>query len=213
MEATAMGNREAGRTDTLTLRIGDIAFRLTTGDSGLRLGDPGPSRLFIDNAARPDVCLEVVRDSAPSGRFEEKLFDSGVLWQLYLREDQHVFRFTSPVLGAEPYKTACLSSDFTRGEVRLRADCFEDSGPVNPLEYPLDELLMINLLARGRGAEVHGCGVVDTDGCGYLFLGQSGAGKTTMARQWTCGSDSPPRANGPEILSDDRIILRIIDGR
>jgi hypothetical protein len=56
-------------------------------------------------------------------------------------------------------------------------------------------------LARGRGAEIHACGIIDSKGHGHLFAGQSGAGKTTIARIW----DGEP---GVTILSDDRIILR-----
>lgn len=80
---------------------------------------------------------------------------------------------------------------------------------VYPLQYPLDELLIINLLARGKGVEVHACGVIDALGNGHLLVGQSGAGKTTMARLW---QPVLGRAKGKEdevtILSDDRIILR-----
>ena len=70
-----------------------------------------------------------------------------------------------------------------------------------PLEYPLDELLLQGLLARGRGAEIHACGIADGSGRGLLFVGQSGAGKTTMARLWE-------GERGITVLSDDRIILR-----
>jgi hypothetical protein len=65
-------------------------------------------------------------------------------------------------------------------------------------------LLFINFLSLNRGAEVHALGLVDSKGIGRLFLGQSTAGKTTMARLW---EDDP----GVTILSDDRIILRKIN--
>jgi hypothetical protein len=77
---------------------------------------------------------------------------------------------------------------------------------MDPLEYPLDELLFIHFLALGRGAEIHSCGVIDSLGRGHLFVGQSEAGKTTMARLWEDES-------GVTVLSDDRIILRKVDGR
>ena len=70
----------------------------------------------------------------------------------------------------------------------------------------LDELLYMHLLAQGRGVELHACGIVDEDGRGHLFVGHSGAGKSTMARQWR------GRA-GVRVLSDDRIIVRRRSGR
>ena len=69
------------------------------------------------------------------------------------------------------------------------------------MEYPLDEVLMIHRLACGYGLEVHAVGIVDEIGSGHLFLGHSGAGKSTTARLWL---NQP----GVQILSDDRIILR-----
>src|SRR3989449_11671129 len=110
-------------------------------------------------------------------------------------------------LGPLPYKVASVDRGFTAGEVWLHQPYFPSGLPVHPLEYPLDELLLIHLLAAGRGVEVHACGVVAPNGQGYLFVGQSGAGKTTMARLW-----QKAQAGGIRILSDDRIILRKSNG-
>jgi len=74
------------------------------------------------------------------------------------------------------------------------------------LDYPTDELLITNYLAcHGMGIEVHGCGIIDEESGAHLFLGHSGAGKSTTTRLWETFAN-------PEILSDDRIILRLHDG-
>ena len=65
---------------------------------------------------------------------------------------------------------------------------------------------MIHHLASGKGLEVHALGVVDEAGGGHLFLGHSGAGKSTSARLWQ-------RREDIRILSDDRIILRRHEGQ
>jgi len=52
-----------------------------------------------------------------------------------------------------------------------------------------------------EGAETHACGILNPSGEAYLFAGQSGAGKTTMARLYQ-------KTNQVKILSDDRIVLR-----
>ena len=200
----------------LRLRIGDITFALTSDDPGLKLGTEGPVRHFVIAGGEPDVRLRAAwGGSGAAAALGEKLFDAGTLWQLYRQGKGYQFRFGSPRFGPEPYKTASFNEDFTSGEIRLRSDCFQGNLPVYPLEYPLDELLMVHLLAEGRGVEVHGCGVADCGGAGYLFLGESGAGKSTMGRLWTGRTDRQGGAPAqvPHILSDDRIILRFFDGR
>jgi hypothetical protein len=135
-----------------------------------------------------------------------KLFDAGSVWQLYQDNGSYFFRFHSLAFGARPYSIARFNQNFSEGQILLHPDFFEPGQAVDPLSSPLDELLYGALLARGRGAEIHGCGLIDAHGNGYLFVGKSGAGKTTMARLW---QDLP----GTTILSDDRIILRKLEGK
>jgi hypothetical protein len=191
---------------TLNFRIGDVTFAVASDDPGLKLEAQGPVQHFLVARGEPDVRLRAAWGGSCAPAAGEKLFDAGTLWQLHRQGQGYLFRFAAPHLGPEPYKTASFNAEFTSGNICLRGGCFQSDQAVYPLEYPLDELLMVNLLARGRGVEVHGCGVADSDGKGYLFLGQSGAGKSTLARLWT-------RGGGPHILSDDRIILRMLDGR
>jgi hypothetical protein len=192
--------------EPLRVRIGDVTLALSSDDPGLTLAAEGPVRHFLVAEGDPDVRLRVARSASCEPAPAQRIFDAGMVWALYRHGDGYQFRFRAPAWGAEPYRTATFGEDFTSGEIRLRSGCFPTGRPVYPLAYPLDELLMVNLLARGRGVEVHGCGVADADGRGHLFLGQSGAGKSTMARLWK----SRP---GVGILSDDRIILRTIDSR
>jgi hypothetical protein len=130
---------------------------------------------------------------------------SGRLWNLWPGEPELVFDFHSPVYGVHPYKRLCLSADFRCARVLLNESLLADWVPIDPLQYPAAELLMTNYLASGLGVEVHGCGFIDTETGGHLLLGHSGAGKSTTARLWE-------RLRRPEILSDDRIILRIHNG-
>jgi len=192
--------------EPLHFRIGDITFAVTSDDPGLKLEAQGPVRHFLVAAGEPDVRLRAAWSASCAPAEGEKLFDAGTLWQLHRQGRGYLFRFSAPPFGPEPYKTASFNAEFTTGDICLRGGCFQTDKPVYPLEYPLDELLMVNLLAQGRGAEVHGLGVADSDGRGYLFLGQSDAGKSTMALLWKDRQD-------PQILSDDRIILRMSDSR
>ncbi len=171
----------------------------------MRLGASESILKFSVHEQNPDVQIRVFRGDPgplPNGR---KLFDSGSLWQLHSNGERCQFRLFSPSFGALPYTVATFSSDFTRGEIHLSPDAALDQ-PVYPFEYPLNELLFIGLLARGRGVEVHASGLIDSQANGRRFLGQSGAGKTTISRLWQ-------RSQGVRILSDDRIILRNQGGR
>jgi hypothetical protein len=136
------------------------------------------------------------------------LFDSGSLWQLWQNGEGagagSVLRFASPRFGPIPYKVIHLDAQWSRADVAVHTG-YEDyrrvDRPSDPFEYPLDELLVMHWLSQGRGIELHASGVVDQQGRGYLFCGQSGAGKSTTARAWL---DARPGT----VLSDDRIVVR-----
>jgi hypothetical protein len=131
----------------------------------------------------------------------KKLFDSGAVWTMYARNDGYIIDFETPVLGARPYKRLCVNRDFSEAQLFLSRECLAGLDPVHALEYPLDELVITNWLASGKGVEVHGCGLADRASGGHLFLGHSGAGKSTTTMLWKSMRDV-------QILSDDRIILR-----
>jgi hypothetical protein len=131
----------------------------------------------------------------------ELVFDSAGPWKMFRHGRGWLFRFYSSALGSSPYRIATWREDFREGEILLARSFVSGRAHVDPFEYPLDELLVIHLLGQGHGIEIHGCGVVDEQGDGYLFVGQSGAGKSTMARLWL----QEPKAT---VLSDDRVVVR-----
>jgi hypothetical protein len=73
----------------------------------------------------------------------------------------------------------------------------------DPLEYPLDGLILYYLSAINADIMIHASGVY-YGGTGYLFSGVSGKGKTTISRLW----DNV----GAEVIHDDRLIIRNTDG-
>lgn len=187
------------------LRIGDIGVALRCDESAMTFAISGAAQRFLSGGSAADATVTAAWGDLSQPASGDEIFDSSGLWKLYGEDGDYVFRFTAPAYGEHPYKQARFNPDFTRGEVTLHAPYFDRRQPAFPLEYPLDELLLTNLLARGRGVEVHALGIRDVDGRGYLFLGHSGAGKSTTARLW--------EDTGVLILSDDRIILRSIGGK
>jgi hypothetical protein len=188
--------------DRAQARIADIDLAIVSVDPAMKVQIQGATQNFLIHRTPPHITIEARWDDLSEMELRgQKLFESGAVWQLYQDDSVYIFSLSSQALGSIPYKVARVQKDFSWGEVLLHRGYFDQDRPIYPLEYPLDELLFIHYLASGRGAEVHACGVVDSHGNGHLFLGQSGAGKTTLARQWQNEEETT-------ILSDDRIILR-----
>jgi hypothetical protein len=70
----------------------------------------------------------------------------------------------------------------------------------DPMEYPLDGLILYYLTVIKGDIFIHASGV-NNFGRGYLFSGISGRGKSTMARLWD--------QSGAKVIHDDRLIIRI----
>jgi hypothetical protein len=185
----------------LFIRVAEITISLISDDSELTICSDGEIKKFFIAEVNPDVRVRVAWGDLPEKSNGKKIFDSGSLWQIYSEDGNYFFHFFSSTIGSLPYKIAHFNREFTLGEIYLQRTYFPSSQPIYPLEYPLDELLITNFLSFGRGVEVHACGVMDSQGLGHLFVGQSTAGKSTMARLW---QNEP----GITLLSDDRIILR-----
>jgi hypothetical protein len=181
---------------TVLLQIAGVGIRVRSGADAPAISVTGAAASFVVDRGTPEIDIHVNwGTTSPRGRL---LFDSGGVWGLYEDDNAFLYCFTSRSLGGL-YKTARFDREYRQGVVTLDRERFSAGAPY-PLEYPLDELMVINRLAFTGGVEVHGCGVVDRNGRGYLFAGQSGAGKSTIARPWS-------RA-GATVLSDDRVVLR-----
>lgn len=188
-----------GARDVRVLRIAGASIGLTAANRmSLAVGDA--HRTFLGESDAPDIRLQADWADLSAEGSGEEIFDAGV-WKLARRGDEYVFRFFTPLCGEIPYKEMVVGADYARGRVGLHAEFYAPEQPIDPLEYPLDELLLVHYLAHRGGVVLHACGIVDESGLGYLFVGHSGAGKTTTALLW----EGRP---GVRVLSDDRIIVR-----
>lgn len=138
---------------------------------------------------------------------KKRIFKAGPLWSIFRDKKRHFirFRFPSPLGNSfRDYKIAVFTPDFSRGHIYISSQ-LKETYLYDPLNNYLDELLMINLLSQKRGLLVHACGI-EYKGKGFLFVGRSGAGKTTLARLFSNQKDIT-------LLNDERVIIREIKGR
>jgi hypothetical protein len=182
------GNR--GRRERIHLKIAEIILAVEDQDQGQKSEIEKTYRPFL-TSGNPDIHLQV-HDGPYSTQGAEKLFDCPPMWSLYRDRDTNVIvcfpdkpEFQSALVFKRPLK---------------KADLYVKKGSFDLSSAPALELLMINYLAQGHGLILHACGVVHEDK-GILFVGDSGAGKSTMAGLWAGEKDV-------EVLSDDRTIVR-----
>lgn len=206
----------------VSVRIGGIILNAAPAHPGVSLTIAPEYQKFLVSNGIPDIHLRYHYGSEPSLPDLTLVFDSGGPWRLYRQGEKFVIRlFPDPptplatINKPKPHRLAILDHSFKSVEVYVWPRTPEVSGVIppenpdrqvslDPFEYPLPDLLMLNFLAPQGGIILHACGVLDK-GQGRLFVGVSGAGKSTIAELW--------KKTDAILLSDDRIIVRRINGR
>ena len=128
-------------------------------------------------------------------------------WRLLQSGARYVFEIFAAEAPHPRTHLALMSSDFREGEVYF-AGSGSAATPTWSLTHfmrPLGELLMINLLSQGHGVLLHALGLNDR-GNGLLFVGASGAGKTTLGDLYQRFSDAT-------ILGDERVVVTKVGGQ
>lgn len=186
------------------LRIGAIAFDATSSlpfhDSSHALAYAGfLARVPEPGDARIAVALEQ-GDPTP-GDDARRTFDTGSAWSAYaLPDGDSAIVMALPAARDKPLLQARFDPDVTRVQVLCSEQLAVNGRFYDPLRYPLDQLLMMQRLAREGGAILH-CALLDVGGVAVACPGVSGAGKTTLSRQLAGIPDM-------RVLSDDRAVIR-----
>ncbi len=124
-------------------------------------------------------------------------------WQVYRQHDGFAFVIMAPESRVKLDRLLLTDRAFT--QVDLFLDKQQGDEGRDPLGYPLEKILFSSVLSLRQGIVVHAAGVV-VGGQALLFIGNSGVGKSTMARLWSAEQDVT-------VLADDLIILRYEQGR
>lgn len=157
----------------------------------------GPSDFSLN------VCCAQLKNFPPFF-IKKKIFDNETTWSFYERKDRRFLWLDSPSFRELHGRMVIIEPDFKKGMIYQMPDGHNKNYIFNPLSYPFDQALMINLLSLGRGVLIHTCGT-NYQGQGLLFVGASGSGKTTIANLWNNDMDV-------KILNDDRIVIRKKEG-
>ena len=121
-------------------------------------------------------------------------------WAIYNKNGSWVYLGISPDKSDKRlHRVVVFSSDHTHAKIYNENETVFLKGNLDSLTlFPSDQILLARILADRKGCFLHSCGV-DFNGKGLLFVGHSGAGKSTMAKLLK---------GKAKILCDDRIIVR-----
>ncbi|HKW12540.1 MAG TPA: hypothetical protein VJO33_19285 [Gemmatimonadaceae bacterium] len=186
----------------LTLRFGQLVTAF--------LGEDPRARFSIEDTHVPFVVpnetpshLELTCRIAPIPRLDGAVtFSADRAWDLWRREDGSediVFRGGAN-FGTDAWHLR-FDSSFSSGTL-TEAPVMPD-GFIRADGYPLLEYIVARLVSRHDGALIHASTAI-VDGGAFVFVGHSGAGKSTMA--------AIAEAAGATIPTDDRTILSVHHG-
>ena len=96
----------------LAFRVGGTCFELSgSGDVSLML-DPGLRDFAVEPSSASDVRIQVDWTDELGMPLRAPLFHSGGLWTLFEESGGYRFYFSTPLLGATPYKAAWFDPEF-----------------------------------------------------------------------------------------------------
>jgi hypothetical protein len=199
--------------DLMNMEIAGVNFVFSCRDSVILQEFPPVYQPFLKKAASGNGSLTLhIRlelNGIPDTGEMTKIFDTDQSWSMYRNNHEYFMALNPPVLQRQTVWLARINESFSKTIVYcsglLRKKTESGIKVISPVLYPLDQLLLIHVLAQNQGALIHAAGMA-LRGKGYIFAGRSGAGKSTLTRQFIEGK-------GFDLLSDDRIAVRKIDAK
>jgi len=121
-------------------------------------------------------------------------------WAIYKKNRSWIYTGIAPQRRDKTIHCAAVFNEgHTRGRIYNNSEALFRRGNLHSLTmFPSDQILLARTLADRKACFFHSAGMV-INGKGFLFVGHSGAGKTTAAKMLM---------KQGEVLCDDRIIVR-----
>jgi len=191
------------------LNIAGYIIRFESGEDGPELAPSGRFLRNICDNTEYDIVIKVRYGTSILPNKAERVFHAPFVeeingipvrhkanfWSVWRHKADLFIKSVFPLCPDD--RQAVLLFALDRRDWDLHIDCKVKE--VDPLEYPLDGLILYYLTVIKGDILIHASGI-NYNGIGYLFSGVSGKGKTTMARLW--------EANGAKVIHDDRLVIR-----
>jgi hypothetical protein len=211
-----MGNMPQRSPCSVKLAIGGVDL-IVHGDSMGHVSEEDPYESFLrpceeQTASSSAIDIAVLAEPAPRN-VSPSIFEAGGAWTMQPEQEGYRLSFQREG-GHAAHTVVCSDADTTRVRAYVDQDHALDSPALEPdrtigwirVGYPVDQLLLMNHLAKLGGIIVHSAGAV-LGGEAVVFAGTSGAGKSTISRLFMAAG------LGGSLLSDDRVIIRTSVGQ
>jgi hypothetical protein len=188
----------------ISITIANMLIELTSPLSTAELGIEGRLGQFEIAPENPlaRVALRWEESAAPPVPRGALIFDPGSIWKMYRAETDYYAALTYQSAGQASQAQSVLRANSAWDDLTLSE---QRTGPSwqSLLNIGAGELILRTAILFTGGLVFHSSGL-DDNGQGIVFIGHSGAGKSTQVGLW---SQEP----GVIAMNDDRIAVRVED--
>ena len=191
-----------GRLHKFTITIADIAIEVRSELSSLELGIQERLGPFLGNSEEPTARVSLCwrqggSDLSPRG---ELIYDPGEIWRMYCDEQSYFAEIRYDEQGSEICGPSVLQANPSWDDLIL-TEQRKGKWWKSLLCLGAGELILRTNIVLNNGLVFHAAGI-DDNGQGILFVGHSGAGKSTQTALWC-------KVPGAIAMNDDRMAVRL----
>jgi hypothetical protein len=188
----------------ISITIANMLIELTSPLSAAELGIEGRLGQFVGAAEKPlaRVALRWEESAVPPVPRGALIYDPGSIWKMHRAEPDYYAALTYQSAGQASQAQSVLRANSAWDDLTLTE---QRNGPSwqSLLHIGAGELILRTAILFTGGLVFHSSGL-DDNGRGIVFIGHSGAGKSTQVGLWI-------QEPGVIAMNDDRIAVRVKD--